>query len=110
MVQLGDSAPEIERGKWKELGVRLKQLLEAGQDWHLIIDDALANSFIAPNTGESMEDDPQLEAEEYTRTWDQDEELGLHDMNTGDNHMDGEQNTNLAPVTEEEKPVAASTL
>lgn len=107
MMQLGDSAPAFERGKWKELGIRLKQLLEAGQEWHLILDDALANSFIAPNTGESMEDDPQLASEEYTRSWDQDEDLGLHDMNTGDDHMGTERKAELPPVEEEEKPAPA---
>jgi len=54
-----------------------------------------------------MEDDPQLVAEEYTRSWDQDDDLGLHDMNTGDDHMDGDRKAKLLPVEEEEKPAPA---
>ncbi|KAH6759201.1 ZPR1 zinc-finger domain protein [Perilla frutescens var. frutescens] len=49
--------------------------------WTLILDDALANSFVAPISDE-IKDDIQLSFEEYERSWEQNEELGLNDMDT----------------------------
>ncbi|GAB2216970.1 hypothetical protein Droror1_Dr00000123 [Drosera rotundifolia] len=41
----------------------------------------LVNSFVAPVT-DDIKDDKQLTFEEYERTWEQNEELGLNDMDT----------------------------
>ena len=44
-----------------------------------VLDDPLSNCFIYnPN---APEDDPQIEVEVYERTWEQNEELGINDMN-----------------------------
>ncbi|KAG4180113.1 hypothetical protein ERO13_A10G145401v2 [Gossypium hirsutum] len=51
------------------------------EPWTLILDDALANSFIAPAT-DDIKDDHQLIFEEYERSWEQNEELGLNDIDT----------------------------
>lgn len=85
-------------------------------EWTLILDDALANSFIAPES--SIEEDPQIASEkkksednqvkskfdpfffffcpfsveEYTRTWEQNEELGLNDIDTGEDNFVGGKN------------------
>jgi zinc finger protein len=59
----------------------LLQLLRVEEPWTLELDDALASSFIAPAT-DRFEDDKQLTSLEYERTWDQNEELGLNDMDT----------------------------
>ncbi|XP_045817698.1 zinc finger protein ZPR1 homolog [Trifolium pratense] len=77
----GDSLDEHSRSKWLDFGARLNKLLSLEKPWTLILDDALANSFIAPAT-DDLKDDKQLMFEEYERTWEQDEELGLHDMDT----------------------------
>nr|CAG8434212.1 3387_t:CDS:2 [Entrophospora candida] len=46
----------------------------------LILDDPLANSYIQnPN---APDPDPNMEIEMYERTWEQNEVLGLHDMNS----------------------------
>ncbi|GJP76658.1 hypothetical protein CLOP_g7071 [Closterium sp. NIES-67] len=57
-------------------------------EWHLVLDDPLANSFVS-FVGERLEDDKQVEVEEYVRSWEQDEELGLHDMQTGEQKNEG---------------------
>ncbi|CAI7794300.1 unnamed protein product [Closterium sp. NIES-53] len=105
--EIGDSAPEWQRSKWQELDRQLRALA-AGEpvsvkrnratvagggadaagagggggggvdEWHLVVDDALANSFVL-FVGERLEDDGQ-----------QDEELGLHDMRTGEQHVERE--------------------
>ncbi|KAK6150209.1 hypothetical protein DH2020_017734 [Rehmannia glutinosa] len=77
----GDSLDDNKKSKWKEFGAKLDKLKRLEQPWSLIIDDALANSFVAPATDE-IENDTQLTFEEYERSWEQNEELGLNDMDT----------------------------
>lgn len=77
----GDSLEEDRKSKWLDFRARLDTLLSLKQPWTLIIDDALANSFVAPAT-DDLKDDKQLTFEEYVRSWDQNEELGLNDMDT----------------------------
>ncbi|GAB2233186.1 hypothetical protein Droror1_Dr00002404 [Drosera rotundifolia] len=55
------------------------QLLALEESWSFV--DPLANSFVAPVT-DDIKDDKQLTFEEYERTWEQNEELGLNDMDT----------------------------
>ncbi|CAI5504806.1 unnamed protein product [Closterium sp. Naga37s-1] len=79
-----------EEGRMEEAeGEEMEELTE----WHLVVDDALANSFVS-FVGERLEDDGQVQVEEYVRSWEQDEELGLHDMRTG------EQQGELAAIQE----------
>lgn len=77
----GDSLDDTKRSKWQEFTTRLNKLLSLEEPWTLIIDDALANSFVAPAT-DDIKDDHQLSFEEYERSWEQNEELGLNDMDT----------------------------
>ncbi|KAK4399517.1 Zinc finger protein ZPR1 [Sesamum angolense] len=77
----GDSLDDNKRSKWKEFRAKLDKLKNLEEPWSLIIDDALANSFVAPATDE-IKDDTQLTFEEYERSWEQNEELGLNDMDT----------------------------
>ncbi|KAJ0980260.1 hypothetical protein J5N97_008515 [Dioscorea zingiberensis] len=78
---LGDSADDWKKKKWHDFKSQLTRLLEVAEPWTLIIDDALASSFVSPAT-DSIEDDTQLNVEEYERSWEQNEELGLNDMDT----------------------------
>lgn len=57
---------------------KLKELKELKKEFTLIIDDPLANCFIFP-IGEP-EKDTRLVKEEYERTFEQNEELGINDM------------------------------
>ncbi|KAG6392157.1 hypothetical protein SASPL_146368 [Salvia splendens] len=77
----GDSISDDKRSKWKEFQAKIEQLKRIEEPWTLILDDALSNSFVAPVTDE-MKDDAQLSFEEYERSWEQNEELGLNDMDT----------------------------
>ncbi|KAL6636876.1 hypothetical protein ACP70R_024448 [Stipagrostis hirtigluma subsp. patula] len=79
--QLGDSTLEWKKKKWEDFKERLSKLLSLQEPWTLIIDDGLAASFVAP-AADSLEDDSQLIIEEYQRSWEQNEELGLNDMDT----------------------------
>ncbi|QCD99747.1 zinc finger protein [Vigna unguiculata] len=77
----GDSFDENSRSKWIDFKTRLNKFLSLEEAWTLILDDALVNSFIAPAT-DDMKEDKQLAFEEYERSWEQNEELGLNDMDT----------------------------
>jgi zinc finger protein len=77
----GDSLEENRKNKWLDFQTRLNKLLSLDEAWTLILDDALANSFVAPVT-DDLKDDHQLIFEEYERSWEQNEELGLNDMDT----------------------------
>ncbi|KAH6796109.1 hypothetical protein C2S51_037095 [Perilla frutescens var. frutescens] len=77
----GDSMDDSKKSKWKEFRAKLEQLKILEEPWTLILDDALANSFVAPIADE-IKDDNQLSFEEYERSWEQNEELGLNDMDT----------------------------
>ncbi|KAL8490427.1 hypothetical protein ACS0TY_025585 [Phlomoides rotata] len=78
---LGDSLDDNKRSKWKEFRANLDKLKSLEAPWTLILDDAMANSFIAPAT-DDLKDDTQLTFEEYERSWEQNEELGINDMDT----------------------------
>ncbi|XP_076927077.1 uncharacterized protein LOC143590505 [Bidens hawaiensis] len=77
----GDSLEEGRKNKWLDFRTRLTKLLSLEEPWTLIMDDALANSFVAPAC-DDIKDDHQLKIEEYERSWEQNEELGLNDMDT----------------------------
>ncbi|KAI3824397.1 hypothetical protein L1987_05859 [Smallanthus sonchifolius] len=77
----GDSLDEVRRSRWLDFRARLIKLLNIEEPWTLILDDALTNSFIAPAT-DNIKDDHQLTFDEYERSWEQNEELGLNDMDT----------------------------
>ncbi|KAG0566349.1 hypothetical protein KC19_7G057100 [Ceratodon purpureus] len=78
---VGDSAEAWKKSKWQEFDLHLQKLLRAEEQFTLVLDDALANSFIAPAT-DDFESDTQLTSEEYERTFEQNEDLGLNDMDT----------------------------
>ncbi|KAK8470599.1 hypothetical protein PHAVU_003G000304 [Phaseolus vulgaris] len=52
----GDSLDENSRSKWIDFKARLNKLLSLEEPWTLILDDALANSFVAPATDDLKED------------------------------------------------------
>ncbi|GFS45051.1 ZPR1 zinc-finger domain protein [Actinidia rufa] len=59
----GDSLDDRKKSRWQDFRTRLKKLLSVEETWTLIIDDALANSFVAPAT-DDIKDDHQLTFED----------------------------------------------
>ncbi|KAK8558233.1 hypothetical protein V6N13_038706 [Hibiscus sabdariffa] len=88
----GDSLDESKKNKWLDFKASLNKILSMSEPWTLILDDALANSFIAPAT-DDIKDDHQLIFEEYERSWEQNEELGLNDIDTSSADAAYEENT-----------------
>ena len=102
----GDSVEPGRASKMRDFVRRFDELLNQdgnggeGTPFTLVISDPVASSFvysplIHDATRETPGTDPQLDIEEYTRTWDENEGLGLHDMVTED--YGGEQAAPPAP-------------
>jgi hypothetical protein len=55
------SSFQVRRATWQDFDSRLRGLLALNQEWTMILEDPLANSFIAPAT-DNPEDDHQVGA------------------------------------------------
>uniref|UniRef100_A0A8C4FH00 Zinc finger protein 259 n=1 Tax=Catagonus wagneri TaxID=51154 RepID=A0A8C4FH00_9CETA len=77
---LGDSSNPGQVAKLQEFSQKLDQILEGNMKAHFIMDDPAGNSYL--QNVYAPEDDPEMKVEQYKRTFDQNEELGLNDMKT----------------------------
>ncbi|WEW56886.1 nucleolar zinc-finger protein [Emydomyces testavorans] len=76
----GDSMAAEEKATWDRFFSRLDAAIKGDLKFTVRLEDPLANSYVqdlhAPNT------DPQLQIEDYTRTDEEEDDLGLKDMKT----------------------------
>ncbi len=86
---------------------KLKAVKSAERPFTLILDDPLANSYLqnlyAPDP------DPNMTIEEYERTWEQNEELGLNDMKVEGYENDVEEETKEKAEKQDEEVEAEKT-
>ena len=75
-----DSTPESQESLWRDLHDRLSKAIEGEISFTLLLEDPLAGSYC--QTFGEPGDDKQVRQEEYKRTDDEEEELGLKDMRT----------------------------
>ena len=91
------SGLNAEERKFEDFLKGLKDCMAAAQPFTIILDDPMSNSYLqnlyAPDV------DPNMSTEEYDRTHDQNEELGLNDI-----VLEG-----YEAKEDEEKPTEAST-
>ena len=73
---------------------KLRELQKLKQKFTLILDDPISNSFIFPIEGNNQ-NDTRLKKEEYERTWEQNEELGINDMKVENYENDNDENKNI---------------
>jgi len=74
----GDSVSSVNR--MASLVEGLEDLLAFRRPFTLILDDPVANSYL--QNIYAPDDDPNMTVEDYERSWEQNEELGLNDINT----------------------------
>lgn len=86
-LQPGDSMASETRQNWNRFFDKLDSALRAEFAFSITLIDPLANSFVQKNT-DGDEQDPQITSEEYDRTAEEMEELGLNDMKTEGYHPD----------------------
>ncbi|KAM7006141.1 zinc finger protein ZPR1 [Tautogolabrus adspersus] len=76
----GDSCSTDRMQKLREFGEKLDKIMSGEMNVHFVLDDPTGNSYLqnvyAPDS------DPELTIEKYTRTFEQNEDLGLNDMKT----------------------------
>lgn len=82
-----DSMPESNKQAWAAFFSKLDQAIKCEFKYTIKLEDPLANSYA--QSFHAPEPDPQIVIEEYERTADEEEELGLNDMKTHKND-DGE--------------------
>lgn len=76
----GDSSTENGRNQFESFLGKLKSVISAEAcPFTVVLDDPLANSYI--QNPYAPDKDEQMEAETYMRSWDQNEDLGLNDIN-----------------------------
>ncbi|XP_013387638.1 zinc finger protein ZPR1-like [Lingula anatina] len=77
----GDSSQSDTRNKVQEFCARLEEIISGKRlDVHIILDDPAGNSYI--QNVYAPEPDPEMTVEHYDRNYDQNEILGLNDMQT----------------------------
>ena len=75
----GDSMTAATKERWEAFFAKLDAAIKAEFEFDIILEDPLANSFIQKNVDGDAED-PQIQSEEYERTEEEKEDLGLNDM------------------------------
>ncbi|EGG17372.1 ZPR1-type zinc finger-containing protein [Cavenderia fasciculata] len=78
----GDSADATTRARYEEITTTLEKYIAGEKPFTIEIDDPIANSYI--QSLYAPDPDPNLDCVIYERTFDQNEELGLNDINTKD--------------------------
>lgn len=88
---LGDSSDSETRIRFAEFMGKLTDLPKVEKPFTFILDDPLGNSYIYAELGPK---DPNMNIEKYERTFEQNEELGLNDINV-DNYLDDEEDKKI---------------
>ena len=85
---VGDSVdPEVNR-TWDEFFASLSEAIEGKKEFTVVLEDPLASSYVQSLT--APEPDPKITVEDYQRTEQEEEDLGLNDIKTEGCEQDGE--------------------
>lgn len=76
----GDSLPSEAKQNWKLFFDGIELAIKGEKKFTVILTDPLASSYVQNLC--SPDDDPQIKSEEYDRTEEEEEDLGLSDMKT----------------------------
>ncbi|OAP57261.1 hypothetical protein AYL99_07999 [Fonsecaea erecta] len=85
----GDSMTADTRSRWDSFFAKLDNAIAAKFPYSITLEDPLANSFVQLNADPGK--DPQVKVEEYERTEEEMEDLGLKDMKTEGYEKEDEQ-------------------
>lgn len=76
----GDSMPSERKTAWDEFFRTLDSAIRGEMNYTIVMDDPLANSYV--QSFFAPEPDPQIKTEDYIRTAEEEDDLGLNDMKT----------------------------
>jgi zinc finger protein len=74
----GDSMVDSTKNTWVRFFAKLDQAIKGELKFSITLEDPLASSYVEGR----MENDPQITTEEYERTHEEKEDLGINDMQT----------------------------
>ncbi|KAL4803846.1 ZPR1 zinc-finger domain-containing protein [Aspergillus unguis] len=74
----GDSMAIPDKEKWARFFARLESAIKGEMKFSITLEDPMANSYVQDLCAPAA--DPQMKTEDYTRTEEEEEELGLKDM------------------------------
>ncbi|XP_029288679.1 zinc finger protein ZPR1 [Cottoperca gobio] len=77
----GDSSTSDRLQKLKAFGEKIDQIIAGEMTVHIVLDDPAGNSYM--QNVYAPDPDPEITTEKYTRTFEQNDDLGLNDMKTG---------------------------
>lgn len=83
----GDSMPNAQKLAWQNFFSQLDKAIHGEMRYTILLEDPLANSYVQSLT--APEPDPQIRTEDYERTAEEEDDLGINDMRTKQN-ADGE--------------------
>lgn len=76
----GDSSNTEQVQKLRDFGGKIDKIVAGEMPVHVVLDDPAGNSYL--QNVYAPDPDPEMTVEKYTRTFEQNEELGLNDMKT----------------------------
>ena len=76
----GDSMPTESKGAWNDFFTNLDKAIQGQMTYTILLEDPLASSYVQSLT--APEPDPQIRSEEYIRSEEEEDDLGLADMRT----------------------------
>jgi zinc finger protein len=76
----GDSLPSEAKQNWKAFFDGIEEAIKGEKKFTVILSDPLASSYVQNLC--SPDEDPQIQSEDYERTAEEEEDLGLSDMKT----------------------------
>ncbi|KAK4101074.1 zf-ZPR1-domain-containing protein [Parathielavia hyrcaniae] len=86
-----DSLAPDEKRRWEEFFGGLSAAVKGDKEFTIVLTDPLASSYVQSLADDPTEPDGQMTVEEYERTDEEEEELGLKDMKTEGYEEDAEQ-------------------
>lgn len=96
----GDSLPSEAKENWTKFFDGINEAIKGERKFTIVLRDPLASSYVQNLC--SPDADPQIEAEDYERTAEEEEDLGLTDMKT-EGYVDEVGNEKMRSADEEKK-------
>ncbi|KAK4241376.1 ZPR1 zinc-finger domain-containing protein [Achaetomium macrosporum] len=81
-ARVNDSLPAEERKRWEEFFRGLDAAIKGEKEFTIVLTDPLASSYVQSLADDPGQPDEQMTVEEYERTDEEEEDLGLKDMKT----------------------------
>ncbi len=77
-----DSLATDEKSRWEEFFDNLNAAIKGEKEFTIVLEDPLASSYVQSLADDPSQPDDQMTVEEYDRTDEEEEDLGLKDMKT----------------------------